>query len=93
MQRLLYNKSSSVAGHTENSLFTPSLRMDTPIPGVSINPPVMGWVSYSQCFLQLMMTYYVVTPEMGVSLLRGGQCKPFSVCPAADDDLKVTVVN
>ena len=40
-----------------------------------------------------MMTYYVVTPEMGVSLLRGGQCKPFSVCPAADDDLKVTVVN
>ena len=34
-----------------------------------------------------MMTYYVETPEMGVSILSDGVSKPFSVRPAADDDL------
>ena len=47
----------------------------------------MGWVSHSQCVLQLMMTYYVKTPEMGVSILSDGVGKPFSVRPAAGDDL------
>ena len=48
---------------------------------------VMGWVSHSPCILQLMMTYYVKTPEMGVSILSDGVGKPFSMRPAADDDL------
>ena len=47
----------------------------------------MGWVSDSQCTLLLMMTYYVETPEMIVSVLIDGLGKPFSVRPAADDDL------
>ena len=34
-----------------------------------------------------MMTYYVETPQMGVSILSDGVGKPFSVCPVADDDL------
>ena len=34
-----------------------------------------------------MVTYYVGTPEMGVSILSDGVGKPFSVRPAADDDL------
>ena len=48
---------------------------------------VMGWLSSSQCVLQLMMTYYVETPEMGVSILSDGVGKPFLVRPAAHDDL------
>ena len=48
---------------------------------------VMGWVNHSQCVLQLMITYYVETPEMGVSILIHGVVKAFSVRPAADDDL------
>ena len=48
---------------------------------------MMGWISHSQCALQLMMTYYVETPEMGVSILIDGVDKPFSVRPASDDDL------
>ena len=47
----------------------------------------MGWVSHFQCVLQLMMIYYVATPEMGVSILSDGVGKPLSVLPAADDDL------
>ena len=34
-----------------------------------------------------MMTYYVETPEMGVSILSDWVGKPFSVRFAADDDL------
>ena len=37
--------------------------------------------------LMLMMTYYVETPEMVVSILSDGVGKPFSVRSAADDDL------
>ena len=48
---------------------------------------VMGWVSHSQCVQQLMMTYYVETPEIDVSILYDGVGKLFSVRPAADDDL------
>ena len=33
-----------------------------------------------------MMTYYVETPEIGVSILSDGMDKPFSVRPAADDN-------
>ena len=33
------------------------------------------------------MTYYVQTPEMGVSILSDGVGQSFSVRPAADDDL------
>ena len=33
------------------------------------------------------MTYYVETPEMGITILSDGVGKPFSVRPAADDDL------
>ena len=33
------------------------------------------------------MTYYVKTPEMGVSILSDGMGKLFSVRPPADDDL------
>ena len=47
---------------------------------------MMGWVSHSQCVLQLMMTCYVETPEMGASMLSDGVGKPFSVRPAADDE-------
>ena len=32
------------------------------------------------------MTCYVETPEIVVSILSDGMGKPFSVCPAADDD-------
>ena len=39
------------------------------------------------CVLQQMMTYYVETPEMGVSILSDGVNKPFSVRPVTDDDL------
>ena len=46
---------------------------------------VMGWVSYSQCVLQLMMTYYVEMPEMGVSILSERVGKSFSVHLAAED--------
>ena len=46
----------------------------------------MGWVSHCQCVRQLMMTYYVETPEIGVSILSDGVGKPFSVRLAADDD-------
>ena len=35
----------------------------------------------------LMMIHYVETPEMGVIILSDGVSKPFSVRPAADDDL------
>ena len=48
---------------------------------------VMGWVSHSQCVLQLMMTYYVETSGMGVSILSDGVGKPFSVRPAVYDEL------
>ena len=48
---------------------------------------MIGWVSHSQCLLQLIMTYYVETPEMSVSILSDGVGKPLSVRPAADDDL------
>ena len=34
-----------------------------------------------------MMTYYVETPEMDVSILSDGVGKPFFMRPAADDDL------
>ena len=34
-----------------------------------------------------MMTYYVETPEMGVSILSDGVGKPFSMRLAAEDDL------
>ena len=47
---------------------------------------VMGWVSHSQCVLQLMMTCYIKTLEMGVSILSNGVGKPFSVPPASDYD-------
>ena len=40
---------------------------------------VMVWVSHSLCVLQLMMTYYVKTTEMCVSILSDGMGKPFSV--------------
>ena len=33
------------------------------------------------------MTYYVKTLEMGVSILSDGVGKPFSVRPAANDDI------
>ena len=38
---------------------------------------VMEWVSHSQCVLQLMMIYYVETPEISVSILsdRVGKTK------------------
>ena len=48
---------------------------------------VMGWVSHSQCFLQLMLTFYVEMSEMVVSIFSDGVGKPFSVRPAANDDL------
>ena len=48
---------------------------------------VMGWVNHCQCVLQLMITYYVEMPEMGVSILSHGVVKTFSVHPAADDEL------
>ena len=67
-----HNESSSAAGHTENDLPTPSVKIDAPISGVDN---------------VLIMTYYVETPEMGVSILSDGVGKPFSVHPAADDDL------
>ena len=51
------------------------------------NFEIPRWVNHSQCVLQLMMTYYVETPEMGVSILIDGVDKPFSVRPASDDDL------
>ena len=38
---------------------------------------VKGWVSHSQCVLQLM-NYYIKMPEMGVSILSDGVDKPFS---------------
>ena len=47
----------------------------------------MGWVSHSKCVLHLMMTYHVKTPEMDVFILNDEVGKPFSVRPAADDDL------
>ena len=54
---------------------------------------VMGWVSHFQCFLQLIMTYYVETAEIGVSILSDGVGKPFSVRPAADDDFTLFLMN
>ena len=36
-----------------------------------------------------MMTYYVETLELGVSILSDGVRKQFLVRPAADDDFKV----
>ena len=50
---------------------------------------VMGWASHSQCALQLMMTCYVESPKMGISILSDGVSKPFSVLPADDDDLTI----
>ena len=47
----------------------------------------MGYVSNSQCVLQLMMNYYVEMRKMGVSMLSDGVGKPFSMRPAADEDL------
>ena len=47
----------------------------------------MGWLRHFQCDLQLMMTYYVKTPEMGLSIFSDGVDKLLSVRPAADDDL------
>ena len=47
---------------------------------------VKGWVSHSQCILQLK-TYYIEKSEIVVSILSDGVGKPFSVHPAADDDL------
>ena len=41
----------------------------------------------AQCVLQLMMTYDVETPEMGVPILSNGVGNTFSVRPAAGDDL------
>ena len=37
--------------------------------------------------VQLMLTYYVETPEMGISILSDRVGKPFSVRPAVDDDI------
>ena len=51
----------------------------------------MGWVSHSQYVLQLMMALYVETPEADVFILGDRVGKPFSVRPAANDDLKVSV--
>ena len=39
-----------------------------------------------------MMTYYVETPEMGVSILSDRVGKPFSVLHAADDDLVLVLL-
>ena len=36
----------------------------------------MGYVSNSQCVLQLMMNYYVEMRKMGVSMLSDGVGKP-----------------
>ena len=36
---------------------------------------------------KLLMTYYVKTPEMGVSILNHGVGKPLSVRPATDNVL------
>ena len=33
------------------------------------------------------LCHYIETPEMGASILSDGVGKPFSVRPAADDDL------
>ena len=54
-------KSSSAAGHTANGLPNPSRRMVKPILLYGYTKwvyplSVMGWVSHSQCVLQLMMT-------------------------------------
>ena len=46
---------------------------------------VKGCVNHFQCVLQLMMTYYVETLELGVSILSDGVGKQFLVRPAADD--------
>ena len=37
--------------------------------------------------VQLMLTYYVEMPEMGISILSDRVGKPFSVRPAVDDDI------
>ena len=37
--------------------------------------------------MQLMVTYCVETPEIGVTILSDGVRKPFLVLPAANDDL------
>ena len=39
-----------------------------------------------------MMTNYVKMPQMGASILSDGVDRPFSVRPAADDDLQCKVV-
>ena len=74
VQVFQHNKSSSAAGCT-------LLWMAWMYPR-----SVTGWVSHSQCILQLMMTY-IETPGLGVSMLSDGVSKPFPVRPAADDDL------
>ena len=90
---LLNVKSSSAAGRTGNGLPTPSLRMDTPISGVSLHPfimskrlkrahpfSVMEWVSHSQCVLQLMMTYplNVITSSHETIIQTGITCNKIS---------------
>ena len=40
----------------------------------------------------MVMTYYVETPKMEVSILSDGVGKPFSVRLAADDDLFHTYI-
>ena len=39
-----------------------------------------------------MDTHWMETPEMGVSILIDGVGKPFSVRPAADDDLVLVLL-
>ena len=50
-QAFRHNKSSSAAGHTENCLTTPSMRMDTPISDVSRHQQQQDelWMAYPHC--------------------------------------------
>ena len=74
----------SVMGWVSHSQFVLQFMMNY---YVETSEAVMGWVSHYQCFLQLMLTFYVETSKMGVSIFSDGVGKPFSVRPAADDDL------
>ena len=74
----------SVMGWVSHSQFVLQFMMNY---YVETSEAVMGWVSHSQCFLQLMLTFHVETSEMGVSILIDGVGKPFSVRPAAYDEL------
>ena len=48
---------------------------------------VIALVSHSQCILQMIMTKYFITPDMGLCIPNYGVGKSFLVRPAADDDL------